>query len=226
MQGFLFESFAQSEVSTEKPAESKIGYGLILGTNASAFTNYKDSAFSELGCGFSAGGFVTYQISKAFFVSGEISYIKRNIQNINQSLIFDTLSPLFKADYISKTSSDIILHNIEGTIKINAYLPTGDRNVKPKVFIGNSLGYIFKATANTERTFTDENISISKNDVTERFAFLNYSLLFGAGVDVNLNKFELTVDLDCKFGTSNINNVSGFTPFSNSSFELLFGLKF
>lgn len=228
LQGFLFESFAQSdEGGSDSGSSSKISYGGAFGFTSTAFTNYEDTMFSDFGCGISIGAFGRYQINDMFFVSGELAYINRKTKNINQSIIFDTGSPLFSSEYIAETNTNIILHNVEGAIKINAYLPTGDRNFMPRVFIGSALGYIIKANAITERTFNyDYQSTLTKSDVTERFSNLDCSFIFGCGTDINMDIFDLTIDLDYKFGLSNINNVSGFVPFSSNTLELVIGAKF
>lgn len=227
MQGFCFKSLAQSEGSTESSSESKIGFGGKVGLTTSSFIDFNDSTYSDYGLGGSIGGFVTYQINEMFFVSGELSYIKRNVKNIDQSLIFDTNSPLFSGDYIVSTKSDIILNNIEAAVKINAYLPTGDKSFKPKVFVGTSIGDIIRANAITERKFNvDNETTLTKDNVTERFTRLDYTFIIGCGADINAGDYEITVDLDYKYGMSNINNVSGFRPFSSNTVELLLGVKF
>ena len=225
MQGFFNKSLAQSDVSTE--GTSKIGYGARIGLTSSAFTNYEDTVFSEFGAGVSISAFGTYQINDMFFVSAELSYINRKAVNINQGIIFNTESPLFSAEYISESKTNIVLHNIETAIKINGYLPTGDKNFKPRIFIGNSLGYIFKANAITERTYVMDNIAtVSKYNVTERFKAIDDAFILGCGADINMDTFEITVDLDYKFGLCNINNVQGYAPFSSNTLELMVGVKF
>jgi len=231
-QGLAQEGSGQGSSSSA----SKIGYGIRFGGNRLMLTDHNGTTFSEADYGYSAGAFVSYQVNDMISILGKVAYNVQNFKNITESTIFNTDGPMFSADYIDDTKTHLNLQNVEGVVKVNIY-PFSMGDIKPKLFVGYSANFIFKAEANTERTSTiEENNVVMQSqttsvhhDVTDRFAYLNHAVVLGVGADLDIEVAFIkgfSLDLDYKYGVNNINNVTHYQELSTNTLELVLGAKF
>ena len=226
-------SFAQDNGDNSSSNDNKLGYGIKAGANISTLTNHKGSSFSNLGYGFSAGVFTSYKLIDFISVIGEVSYTEQNYLNIDESIIFNTNSPLFSSDYIDETNTHLNFKNVEGIFKINIS-PFSSNKFNPSIFVGYVASYMFNVNANIERTYNSNTTKPSNTtngyyDISNRFKYFNHSIIMGIGSEIELGSSTikaLTIELDYKYGLNNINNISFFKEFSTNSFDLIIGVKF
>lgn len=205
---------------------SPIGYGVKIGASMSDFVDHFDAKYSSFQPGVSAGVFGSYKVMDMLSVSLDLLYAQKGARKLDQSVIYDTQGPLFDADYISKVETNVLLQSAQADLRANIILPLGNDAIVHRLVIGDSFGWIFNATATNDRKVLLGNYStVSKDNITERFARFDNAAFIGLGVDLDVSSYAVSIDFDYRPGLFNINNVEHFAPFSSNSYNLTIGVK-
>ena len=161
--------------------------------------------------GFSAGGFITFNINKFFAIQPEVLYTQKGLK-IEGDFLGETVTILMKLDYLE----------IPVLVKIIFPSPGG---VKPCVFAGPVLALKLSSKLKVEALGESEEVDI------EDVRGTGFGLIIGAGVDFGLGASgmgKMTLDVRYSLGLSTVDEVVGgvTTDIKNGVFSLMVGFSF
>lgn len=170
-------------ISSASVYAQKLSVGMKAGVNiATLYGDGVDVFFEGLDkkvkTGASFGVFITYNINDIFAVQPELLYSKKGIKVEEDMEIWDGETIKFKGT--------VSLNYLEFPVLAKVSIPT-EGSVKPNLFFGPALGIktSAKITANVEP---------GSLDISDGIKSIDFGLVFGAGMDVELGSAKLTVD--------------------------------
>lgn len=199
-------------------------FGFKIGPNSSNLnTDWNEYTAHRLGI--STGLNVEYAVlSDLLIVSVEGIYHTKGSRKNALQYVLSYNSPLQDGDI---TKSNLRLQTIEIPLLIHFQL---SNSVKNRFYIGGSTDFILKANSIIEENhYVASELmgsDITKSNITERFKNNDYGMIVGTSINFDLSPLTILIDLRYRSGLSNLNNVSGFTPFNSNTVSLMLGVGF
>jgi len=139
--------------------------------------------------GVSFGVFITYNINDIFAIQPELLYTMKGIKAEGK---FYESDPFYDEYYYFKVKETVSLNYLEFPVLAKISIPTGE-SVKPNIFFGPALAIktSAKISANIEEMGFSDSASL---DISDGIKSIDFGLVFGAGMDVDLGSAKLTVD--------------------------------
>lgn len=95
-------------------------------------------------------------------------------------------------------------------------------NVTPSIFVGPGLGFVLSAKQLSEAAG-----SSSETDIKDDIESMNFGLVFGAGVNINVGSVIITLDGRYNLGFTNMNKISGSTTtIKTNAIQIMAGFGF
>jgi hypothetical protein len=181
--------------------------------------------------GFNLGLFGSYEVMKPLSVSIEPAFANLGARDINILDLYSSTSfklwDYTKNEPITYDHHDLHLTMLEIPVLAHYSLELG--SMKVRAFAGPSLDFILKATLSSYREDivigeTRLNEIHSNEEITDRFSYYDFSGVIGAGVDLELDPIDLSIDLSYKHGFKNINVVKDKSRLDMRTFNLSVGI--
>jgi len=245
-----FGASAQEGLANSDAPAKKIGYGALLGANASYFTQEATPVGAKLGV--TAGGFVNYQALNFLAVQLEVAYMElggkelsvANSSNYSGSSSFSSPPYPLPNDLISQETSvsKVTFHNLEIPLLFKFTYPglgSALGIIQPHLLVGPSLGLNFAATSNSNtlvqfsngsEMYVQDRESISPNN---NYGLIQWGAYFGGGIEAQLKSFILTIDLRYRLALNPLQTnygvasyVDGLGNTKSNSVALIVGIGF
>jgi len=204
-----------------------------FGAKAGFINSYiaNEDVWTRPAAGFNIGLFGSYEVMKPLSVSFEPAFANLGARDINILDLYSSTS--FKLwDYVKNEPIEYDHHDLRLTmieLPILAHYSVEMGSMKVRAFAGPSFDFIMKAMLSSYRkdvvigeTYLS-NIR-SNEDITDRFAYYDFSGVIGAGVDLELDPIDLSIDLSYKHGFKNINVVKDKSRLDLRTFNLSVGI--
>lgn len=183
-----------------KYAGGKIGYNLSK-------LNY-DPKMIELDFGYrmgiNIGLFVEYQLTNLFSIHTELNYSMRG-GNYAPNFLLQQPTGKYTEKYTQK------LDYLEIPILIQYRFTMDSNPISPKIFIGPEISYLISAKNQYENNYISRVVS-----ERERFKSIEYGLVLGLGMDLNILMNKFTFDARYNFGLNNVSKKTDVNIISNT----------
>lgn len=204
------------ETSFGKP----ISFGGKIGPAFSNFGKNFQNQFDPK-MGIAVGGFANVEFFDGISVMPELLYQQLGAVNAVQK--FGTVT-----NWTIYGPTNYTIHNIEAPILISIAPMGYSEKIVPRIFVGNSFGYLIKASANY-RVYHNTNPDIytyRRDDVTKEFSKLDLAAVFGFGINFKSDPVVYTFDIRYRMGYKNINAVYKHDEYTNNCVNVMFGVGF
>lgn len=219
----------------ESNAQNKTSFGPKAGFQLSKFVGEKHTQYS---LGAYAGGFIRYRINNVFVTELDVLYSEQGGSRVT----IMEYPPEFNIPVTRETTtSSVSMKGVELPLLI-IFSPWPDHTAKPHLMVGQSISVLIGAFANQSKTleFSTEvytpipdpiygelpitSTVTNYENVTAEYQQLTTSTHVGAGLEIPLNKFSLSVDLTYRIGITPVdisynplNKVSNSSSLTNNS---------
>jgi hypothetical protein len=171
-------------------SQVKISGGILGGLNLANLTVDPEPTGTSLDnlTGFGVGGVFNIEFAGGFCIQAEPMYLQGGAQTtISEQGISVDLK--IKVDYISFP------------VLFTYVFQTGENQIKPYIYAGPDLGIMVSATASGEAGGITADI-----DIKDSLKTIDFSALFGAGVNIPVGVNTIFVEGRYSLGLTNINN--------------------
>jgi Outer membrane protein beta-barrel domain len=171
-------------------SQVKISGGLLGGLNIANLSTDPEPTGISLDnlTGFAVGGVLNFEFSSGFCIQAEPMYLQGGAQTtISEQGINVNLK--LKTNYISIP------------VLLTYVFQAGENQIKPYIFAGPSLGILVSATASGEAGGITADF-----DIKDSLKTIDFSALFGAGVNIPVGSNTIFVEGRYSLGFININN--------------------
>jgi hypothetical protein len=216
-----FSALAIAQTSNvSEPYDQYFTVGPMLGVN---FSNFKGVDNAETKAGLNAGAFFVYSFQEHFGLSAGLLYSVEGAEYTTTSV-----APLFTEDDKLKTK----LNYLRIPVLANVFFGQHGNIIRPKVFLGPSLGFLLGAESKTESTVNNNSVVSTNNtttDVKDQFSSIDFGAVLGAGLNWKLaEETWLNLDLGYYLGASDIRDKkpSGTDAIKNEGASVKLGVGF
>lgn len=186
-------------------AQAQVSVGVRGGLSYSELVGAEINTDSKTG--FMAGAYVGIQISGAWVVQPEVSYIQKGAKVQGSDIITgEPLSVTTDIDYV------------ELLLPVGIILAVESESVQPRLYAGPALGLALSCEVkpDTEEPPSDCKDSIKSSD---------FGLVFGIGIELGSGPGAFLADLRYDYGIADINDTEDNITNKNRSIQLLIGYR-
>ncbi len=201
-------------------AQSNISMGVSVGGNFSTITDSSDNNLYKPG--FNGGLFLIYGPTENWGIGAELKY---SMEGTKYESILDANN---------YTKSTTTLNYLRLPIRITYFFGSFEDNIRPKLFIGPTLGFLLGGDIETEVSYTDvfgnniiSNSTIDAKDDIIGINGFDLGIHGGAGVNIRLTEGGMWLNVDALYtmGLTDVyenDNIEG----KNRNISLNLGLAF
>ena len=203
-----------SNAQENKGADNPLFFGVKVGGVHSTFRTDYQFKFAEHRLGLVAGGNVGYKINELLSVQLDALYVQEGASYVPSNYLYHepNLTSSNNDLEVQRLNSNVVLHSVEAPLRVNVHLGKGD--LKPKVFAGAAINYIFYAEAKN-KVFVYDNADNyyaevsgrTTNKVTSKFKDYYIGGILGASIGFPVFGFETEVEARLKVGAQQVNNL-------------------
>ena len=202
-------------------SNAQISYGAKAGMTNSYFSDDQPNG-NRLGL--TVGAFLTYPISDALSVQGEVSYLQQG-GILTQDIVPHNYGYYLSYDSYgySKTSS-VTIHNLEVPVLAKYKLPFAT-DINPSIFVGPSVAFRLGATENYKKVIrTEPNLFLQTPqyivdgyEVTgQNYKFFQFGVTAGLSSEVSMGSNVFVVDMRYRYGILPV--VIGYSPIKSPNY--------
>jgi hypothetical protein len=207
--------------TTSEPFSQYFTVGPSVGVN---FSNFDGVNNAESTTGLTAGGFFVYSFQEHFGVSAGLFYSSEGAEYTSS-----IIEPGITINNKLKTK----LNYLRIPVLANVFFGQHGNIIRPKVFLGPSIGFLLSAeTENEQSTITNGGSIVTTNttsDVKDNFSSIDFGAIIGAGLNWKLAEATwLNFDVGYYIGASDIrdNQPAGTDAVKNQGVSVKVGVGF